>query len=63
MNFNFNYFLWLGLLNQYLTKQMDEEEDEDKLQEEDSEEEDVINTMLQNCLVFIVEVLFYNNLV
>lgn len=50
-----------GLLNQYLTKQMDEEEDEDKSQEEDSEEEDVTNTMLQNCLASIVEALSHNN--
>ena len=48
----------LGLLNQYLTKQMD---DEDKSQEDDSEEEDVTNTMLQNCLASIVEALSYNN--
>lgn len=53
--------MWLGLLNQYLTKQMDEEEDEDKSQEEDSEEEDVTNTMLQNCLASIVEALSHNN--
>lgn len=51
----------LGLLNQYLTKQMDDEEDEDKSQEDDSEEEDVTNTMLQNCLASIVEALSYNN--
>lgn len=61
INFNFNHLLWLGLLNQYLTKQMDEEEDEDKMQEEDSEEEDVTNTMLQNCLASIVEALSHNN--
>lgn len=51
----------LGLLNQYLTKQMDDEEDEDKSQEDYSEEEDVTNTMLQNCLASIVEALSYNN--
>ncbi|XP_062590366.1 serine/threonine-protein kinase SMG1-like isoform X1 [Saccostrea cucullata] len=50
-----------GLLNEYLTKQLDEEEDEDKSQGEDSEEGDVTNTMLQNCLASIVEALSYNN--
>ncbi|KAJ8319497.1 hypothetical protein KUTeg_004588 [Tegillarca granosa] len=50
-----------GLLNNYITEQLEASDQDDQGSQDDEEEDDPSSTMLQNCLTSIVETLSFHN--